>query len=149
MNINNEMMEKALCLAQKAFLKDEVPVGAVVVKENKIIGEGYNRREELGNSLAHAEIVAINQACENLGSWRLDGCELYVTLEPCPMCAGAIVNSRIDTVVYGAYDDRAGCFGSVQDFTDLPFNHKPNLVGGYMEKECRELLEVFFKGKRV
>ena len=148
MNINCEMMEKALCLAQKAFLKDEVPVGAVVVKENKIIGEGYNKREELGNSLAHAEIVAINQACEALGSWRLDGCSLYVTLEPCPMCAGAIINSRIDTVVYGAYDDRAGCFGSVQDFTDLPFNHKPNLVGGYMEKQCRELLEVFFKGKR-
>ena len=149
MDIRSEYMKEALCLAQKAFLKDEVPVGAVIIKENKIIGEGYNRREELGNSLAHAEIVAINQACESLGSWRLDGCELYVTLEPCPMCAGAIVNSRIDTVVYGAYDDRAGCFGSVQDFTDLPFNHKPNLVGGYMEKECRELLGVFFKGKRV
>ena len=106
MNISSEMMKKALCLAQKAFLKDEVPVGAVIVKENKIIGEGYNKREELQDALAHAEIVAINEACRNLGSWRLEGCTMYVTLEPCPMCTGAIINSRIDTVIYGAYDER-------------------------------------------
>ena len=149
MNINSEMMEKALCLAQKAFLKDEVPVGAVVVKGNKIIGEGYNRREELTNSLAHAEIIAINEACRTLGSWRLEGCEMYVTLEPCPMCAGALINSRIDTVIYGAYDDKGGCMGSLVDLSDFSFNHKVQIVGGYMEKECRQLLESFFKSKRT
>ena len=149
MDINSEMMKKALCLAQKAFLKDEVPVGAVIVKGNKIIGEGYNRREELTNSLAHAEIIAINRACEVLGSWRLDGCTLYVTLEPCPMCTGAVINSRIDTVVYGAYDEKGGCMGSLTDLTDFPFNHKVQVVGGYMEKECRHILESFFKVKRA
>ena len=148
MNISSEMMKKALCLAQKAFLKDEVPVGAVIVKENKIIGEGYNKREELQDALAHAEIVAINEACRNLGSWRLEGCTMYVTLEPCPMCTGAIINSRIDTVIYGAYDERGGCMGSLTDLTELPFNHKVNVVGGYMEKQCREILESFFAGKR-
>lgn len=148
MDINSQYMKKALCLAQKAFLKDEVPVGAVIVKGNKIIGEGYNTKEDNKNPLCHAEIIAINNACENIGSWRLDGCTMYVTLEPCPMCAGALINSRIDTVIYGAYDEKGGCFGSVSDFTDLPFNHRPNLIGGYMQQECKELLESFFKMKR-
>lgn len=149
MNINSEMMEKALCLAQKAFLKDEVPVGAVIVKGNKIIGEGYNKREADQDAVAHAEIIAITEACRALGSWRLDGCTMYVTLEPCPMCTGAIINSRIDTVIYGAYDEKGGCMGSLTDLTALPFNHKVSVVGGYMERQCRELLTSFFEGKRL
>jgi tRNA(adenine34) deaminase len=118
-------MGEALILAKNAEKHDDVPVGAVIVKNGEIIAKGQNRREEHKNSLAHAEIEAINNACSVLGSKYLTGCTLYVTLEPCPMCTGAIINSRIDRVVFGAYDDKAGCMGTMTDMTALSFNHKP------------------------
>jgi len=141
-------MLEALQLAQIAFDKGEVPVGAVVVKNGEIIGRGRNRRECDKNATAHAEIEAINEACKNLNSWRLNGCELYVTLEPCPMCAGAIINSRIDTVVYGADDDKAGSCGSLVNLFSLAYNHSPKLIRGFMEWESREILQSFFKKLR-
>ena len=141
-------MGEALILAKNAEKHADVPVGAVIVKNNEIIAKGQNRREEHKNSLAHAEIEAINQACSVLGSKYLIDCTLYVTLEPCPMCAGAIINSRLERVVYGAYDDKAGCFGTLTNFNDLPFNHKPQIIGGYMEKECSEMLSIFFENRR-
>lgn len=141
-------MQEALKLAREAASEGEVPVGAVVVKDDKIVGRGRNRREGAKNALAHAEIAAINNACTNLHGWRLWQCDLYVTLEPCPMCAGAIINSRIQNVYFGAYDNKAGCFGSVTDFNGFDFNHKPNIKGGILEDECRELLTGFFKSLR-
>lgn len=129
-------------------LEGEVPVGAVVVKDGEIVGEGRNRRELGKNALYHAELEAIDNACKKLGGWRLWQCDLYVTLEPCPMCAGAIINSRIKTVYYGARDNKAGSFGSVVNFNDIPYNHKPQLVGGVMEQECSEILSEFFKNLR-
>ena len=141
-------MGEALILAKNAEKHADVPVGAVIVKNGEIIAKGQNRREEHGNSLAHAEIEAINEACRVLGSKYLTDCILYVTLEPCPMCAGAIINSRIDKVVFGAYDDKAGCFGTLANFNDLAFNHKPIIAGGYMEKECSEILSIFFEKTR-
>jgi len=126
----------------------EVPVGAVIVKDGEIIATGRNRRETEKNALHHAEIEAINNACKALGGWRLFGCDLYVTLEPCPMCAGAIINSRIKTVYFGAYDNKAGSFGSVADFNRLPYNHKPEIIAGVMEEECSKLLSDFFKKLR-
>ncbi|MDE6413728.1 MAG: nucleoside deaminase, partial [Eubacterium sp.] len=126
----------------------EVPVGAVVVKDNVIVGEGRNRRELGKNALYHAEAEAIDQACKALGGWRLWQCEMYVTLEPCPMCAGAIINSRIKKVTFGAYDKKAGSFGSVVNFNDLPYNHKPEIVGGVCEEACSALLKDFFKRLR-
>lgn len=140
----SEFMKKALILAKNAALHADVPVGAVIVCDGKIIAEGQNKREKDNNSLLHAEIEAINEACRYKNSKYLTDCTLFVTLEPCPMCAGAIINSRIGKVVYGAYDDKAGCFGTLADFTDLPFNHKPEIIGGYMEKECSEVLSEFF-----
>ncbi len=137
-------MGEALILAKNAEKHADVPVGAVIVKNGEIIAKGQNRREEHKNSLAHAEIEAINNACSVLGSKYLTGCTLYVTLEPCPMCTGAIINSRIDRVVFGAYDDKAGCMGTMTDMTALNFNHKPEIIGGYMEKECAEVLTDFF-----
>ncbi len=144
----NEFMNRAIALAKESALEGEVPVGAVVVKGDEIVGEGRNRREYGKNALYHAEIEAINNACNNLGGWRLWECDLYVTLEPCPMCAGAIINSRIKKVVFGAYDLKAGSFGSVANFNDLPYNHKPEIVGGVMKDECAELLSSFFKTLR-
>lgn len=141
---NQEYMTYALSLAEKAFSKGEVPVGAVIVFDNKIIGCGYNKREEKQNALCHAEIEAIDEACRNLGSWRLDNCTMYVTLEPCPMCTGAIINSRLSRVVFGAYDKKAGCLGSLCNLADMPFNHKFQIIGGYMEQECQNLLSSFF-----
>lgn len=141
-------MKKAIALAMESEKEGEVPVGAVIVKNGKIIAEGRNRREIEKNALHHAEIEAIDNACEALGGWRLFGCDLYVTLEPCPMCAGAIINSRIKTVYFGAYDNKAGSFGSVADFNRLPYNHKPEIIAGVMEKECSELLTDFFKKLR-
>lgn len=141
-------MLRAIELAQLAALEGEVPVGAVVVKDNEIVGEGRNRRELGKNALYHAEIEAIDNACKRLGGWRLWQCDLYVTLEPCPMCAGAIINSRIKTVYYGAYDKKAGSFGSVIDFNTVPYNHKPEIVSGLMEQACSELLTDFFKNLR-
>lgn len=145
---HSEFMSEALILAKNAEKHADVPVGAVIVKNGKIIAKGQNKREKDKNSLLHAEIIAINEACEVLGSKYLTDCTLYVTLEPCPMCAGAIINSRIETVVFGAYDDKAGCFGTLANFNDLPFNHKPQIIGGYMEKECSDILSIFFEKRR-
>lgn len=142
-------MGEALSLAALAAQEGEVPVGAVVVKNNEIVGRGYNKREYGKNALYHAEIEAINQACKTLGGWRLWQCDLYVTLEPCPMCTGAIINSRIKKVVYGAYDKKAGSCGSVVNLFHLPYNHKPEVVGGFMEKECSLVLTEFFKQLRI
>ena len=141
-------MKKAIALAMECEKDGEVPVGAVVVKDGEIIAEGRNRRETEKNALCHAEIEAINNACKKLGGWRLFGCDLYVTLEPCPMCAGAIINSRIKTVYFGAYDNKAGSFGSVADFNRIPYNHKPEIIAGVMEEECSKLLTDFFKKLR-
>lgn len=141
-------MLRALELAQEAAAAGEVPVGAVVVKEGRVIGEGRNRREAGKTALAHAELEAIHQACQTLGTWRLTGCDLYVTLEPCPMCAGGILNARIDRVVYGARDSKAGSCGSVTDLFALPYNHKPAAEGGLLEGECGAVLSDFFRGLR-
>ena len=140
-----EYMSEALKLAYKSLQENEVPVGAVVVKDDKIIGRGRNRREKLNNALSHAEIEAINDACNTLGSWRLEDCDLYVTLEPCPMCAGAIINARINKVVYGAKDINGGAVSSVISMFDLDFNHRPKVVTSVLEKECSEILTDFFK----
>lgn len=144
----NEFMQKAIELAKASASEGEVPVGAVVVKDGEIVGKGRNRREIGKNALYHAEIEAIDNACKELGGWRLWQCDLYVTLEPCPMCAGAIINSRIKNVYFGAYDKKAGSFGSVADFNTLPYNHKPQIYGGIMEEECASLLSDFFKKLR-
>lgn len=144
-----DYMKQALLLAKNAEKDADVPVGAVIVCENKIIAKGQNKREKEKNSLLHAEIQAIDEACRVKESKYLTGCTLYVTLEPCPMCAGAIINSRIDRVVFGAYDDKAGCFGTLADFNSLGFNHKPEIIGGYMEEQCREVLSEFFEKVRL
>lgn len=141
-------MQEAVKLAAQAASEGEVPVGAVVVKDGKIVGRGRNRREADKNALAHAEIEAINDACSQLGSWRLNGCELYVTLEPCPMCAGAIINSRLDRVVFGAMDKKAGSVGSVINMFELPYNHRPIVTVGIGQQECSEVLSNFFKDLR-
>lgn len=146
--IHSDFMSQAMILAKNAEKHGDVPVGAVIVKKGKIIAKGQNRREKDKNSLLHAEIVAIDEACKAIESKYLTDCTLYVTLEPCPMCAGAIINSRIDRVVFGAYDDKAGCFGTLTDFNTLSFNHRPEIIGGYMEKECREILTEFFSKRR-
>ena len=139
-------MSEALKLAKISFDENEVPVGAVIVKNNKIIGKGRNRREQLKNALSHAEIEAINDACENLRSWRLDGCDMYVTLEPCPMCAGAIINARIKNLYFGAMEPKSGAVGSKLNlFTDYKFNHSVNTVSDVLEDECVALLKDFFK----
>ena len=141
-------MKLAITEAQKAAEKGEVPVGAVIVKNGEVISTGHNLREEKQNALSHAEIEAINLACQKLGSWRLDDCELYVTLEPCPMCTGAIINARIKTVIFGAYDSKMGCMDSVINLCDYPFNHKVEIYGGIMEDDCLEVLQGFFKKLR-
>ena len=141
-------MKTALEYAQKAFDLGEVPVGAVIVRDGKVIGTGRNRREKTHNALAHAEIEAINAACAEVGDWRLDDCELYVTLEPCPMCSGATINSRIKTVVFGAYDTKAGSLGSIANFANIPYAYTPEVYGGISENECRDLLTEFFKDMR-
>ncbi len=141
-------MRVALDEAQRAKDIGEVPVGAAVVYKDRVIATSYNEREKNKMATAHAELIAIERACRYLGSWRLTGCTLYVTLEPCPMCAGAIVNSRIDRVVYGASDSGAGCFGSVINFNAYPFNHAVQVTEGVCEDECRELLQSFFEERR-
>lgn len=141
-------MGLALILARRAAALGEVPVGAVVVRDGEVVGEGYNLRESGKSALAHAELIAIRDACRRLGGWRLWQCDLYVTLEPCPMCTGAAINSRLVRVVYGARDPRAGCCGSLIDLTALPFNHRPQLVGGVREEECAALLRQFFADLR-
>lgn len=145
----NEFMKRACELARLSAAEGEVPVGAVVVKDGVIVGEGRNRREKGKNALYHAELQAIDSACRALGGWRLWQCEMFVTLEPCPMCAGAIINSRIKKVTFGAYDKKAGSFGSVVDFNALAYNHKPQLEGGVDERECAALLSDFFEKLRA
>ncbi len=141
-------MREALKLAREAAAEGEVPVGAVIVKSDIIIASGRNRRETDKNALCHAELEAIHNACVRLGGWRLWQCELYVTLEPCPMCAGAIINARIPRVVFGASDKKAGSCGSVVNLFELPYNHKPELVGGVLADESAQLLTDFFKRLR-
>ena len=149
-NRDEVYMKKALELAQIAAEQGEVPVGAIVVKKStgEIVGRGFNRREYGRSPLTHAEIVAIDEASKRLGGWRLIDCELFVTLEPCPMCAGAMINSRVERVVFGAYDAKAGSCGSVIDLFDLPYNHKPELRGGVLENECADILSEFFRKLR-
>lgn len=142
------IMRLALAQAHVAFREKEAPIGAVVCRKGEIISFGRNRRENAKNALLHAEIEAISGACKALGGWRLEGCELFVTLEPCPMCAGAIINSRISTVIFGASDPKAGVCGSVLDLFSFPFNHKPVVVKGVLENECSSLLKSFFAGLR-
>ena len=150
MNDSNDeiFMRRALELAKGAAELGEVPVGAVIVKDGEIIAEDFNRRELDKNAAAHAELLAINKACERLGGWRLTGCTLYVTLEPCPMCAGAIVNSRISRVVFAAKDPRAGAFGSVLNLNFYPLNHKPKLESGLCGIEASAQLRDFFSSLR-
>jgi len=143
-----KFMKMALRLAKTSDAEGEVPVGAVVVHNGKIISEGRNRRENAKNALNHAEIEAIDGACRALGGWRLFGCDLYVTLEPCPMCAGAIINSRIERVIFGAFDKKAGSCGSVVNLFELPYNHKPEIISGVCEEECSSVLSEFFKQLR-
>ena len=145
---HEEFMKEALLLAEISASEGEVPVGAVVVCDGKIVGTGRNIRETEKNALCHAEIEAINNACKNLGGWRLFKCDLYVTLEPCPMCAGAIINSRIKNVYFGASDYKNGACGSVVNLFQLDFNHKPNFESGILETECSEILTRFFKNLR-
>ena len=141
-------MFEALLEAKKAAEENEVPVGAVIVKNGEIIARGRNMREKKQNALSHAEIEAINNACKKLNNWHLDDCEIYVTLEPCPMCTGAIINSRIKTVIFGAYDFKAGCMDSVINLCNYPFNHKPEIYGGICEEECTKILQNFFEKLR-
>ena len=143
-----EFMKEALQLAKEAFDDGEVPVGAVVVRKGEIVGRGRNRREKGKNALYHAEIEAINNACSALGGWRLWECELYVTLEPCPMCAGAIVNARIPQVYFGAYDAKNGCCGSVANVLELQNGYHPAYEGRIMEDECAAIMSAFFKRLR-
>ncbi|MGN0616086.1 tRNA adenosine(34) deaminase TadA [Ruminococcus flavefaciens] len=146
----DKYMSRALELAREAFDEGEVPVGAVVVKKTtgEIVGEGRNMREKAKNALAHAEIMAIDEACRTLGGWRLPECAIYVTLEPCPMCCGAIINSRIDNVIFGAYDVKSGSAVSVQKMFELPYNYRPEVTGGVMEEECSAILSDFFRQLR-
>ena len=148
MDDNEIYMREAAKMARKAAKKDEVPVGAVVVHSGRIISRAHNLRETKKDPLAHAEIIAIRKAARKLHGWRLEGCTLYVTLEPCPMCAGAIVNSRIDQVVFGAYDPKAGAFGSLYDLAEGKLNHRPKVTGGVLKDECAKLLKDYFAAKR-
>ena len=142
-------MRQAIDLARGCISDGDIPVGCVVVSPGgAVIGRGRNRREADSRATAHAEIEAINDACAALGSWRLTGCTLYVTLEPCPMCAGAIINARIGAVRYGAKEDKSGCCGSVLNLFEERFNHRPRVYGGLLEAECRGLLEEFFQDLR-
>ena len=144
-----QLMDEALALAREAAADGEVPVGCVIVRQGKIVGRGRNRREKNRSALAHAEVEAIRQACETLGGWRLWECTLYVTLEPCPMCAGAIINARIPRVVYGARDTKAGSCGSVCDLFAMDYNHHPQVESGIREEECAALLTEFFQNLRI
>ena len=141
---DNDFMMLAIEQAKLSASELEVPVGAVITKHGEIVSVGRNRRENGKNALAHAELEAIDLACKKLGGWRLWECEMFVTLEPCPMCTGAIINSRIRRLVYGAADTKAGSCGSVINLFDLPYNHKPEVVSGFMQEECSALLSEFF-----
>ena len=146
---DREYMEEALALAREAAREGEVPVGCVIVRDGVIVGRGRNRREQARSALSHAELEAIQDACRTLGGWRLWDCTLYVTLEPCPMCAGAIINARIPRVVFGARDNKAGSCGSVCDLFSMAYNHHPQAVPGVLEEDCAQVLRDFFKDLRV
>ncbi|MEG1782694.1 MAG: tRNA adenosine(34) deaminase TadA [Oscillospiraceae bacterium] len=146
---HRDFMAQALSLAEKAYALGEVPVGAVIVYKDTVIAQGYNCRETQNNALCHAEIVAIDAACKALGSWRLKDCTLYVTLEPCIMCTGAIINSRIKRVVFASIDFKAGGMGGLCQLTTLPLNHRPDVIMGVMEEECSEVLQRFFRELRA
>ena len=147
--MDTQFMAQALELARQAAEEGEVPVGCVIVRDGQIVGRGRNRRETQKTALGHAEIEAIADACKNLGGWRLWDCTLYVTLEPCPMCAGAIINARIPRVVFGAEDEKNGACGSVCDLFSLPFNHQPKVEKGLCREECTALLQEFFRNLRL
>ena len=147
--MDEKYMTEALRLAKKAAALGEVPVGAVIVHNGKVIARGYNRREMDQNGLAHAELTAMLRACKKLDSWRLEDCTLYVTLEPCPMCAGAIINTRIPRVVIGAKDPKGGAMGGVTDLLEHPWNHHPQVEFGLLEEDCSSLLKNFFKELRA
>ena len=150
MTVEEKYMKEAIKQAKKAYAIDETPIGCVIVYEDKIIARGYNRRNTDKSTLAHAEITAIKKACKKLGDWRLEGCTLYVTLEPCPMCAGAIVQSRIDRVVVGSMNPKAGCAGSVLNILQTDgFNHQTELTTGILKEECSQLMTSFFKELRM
>lgn len=147
--LNEKYMEEALKEAQKAYNYDEVPIGCVIVKNDKIIAREFNKREINKDASAHAEMLAIKEACKVVGNWRLEDCDLYVTLEPCPMCSGAIIQSRIANVFYGAKDKKGGCVESCLNMFDVKgFNHYPGYTGGVKEAECGEIISSFFKQKR-
>jgi len=149
-SVQEKYMREALKQAKKAYKLGEVPIGCVIVHEGVIIGRGYNRRNTDKNTLAHAEITAINRASKKIGDWRLEECTLYVTLEPCQMCAGAIVQARIPEVVMGCMNPKAGCAGSVLNILDMPeFNHQVAVTKGVMEQECSDMLKTFFAELRV
>lgn len=145
---DKECMLLALEQAKLSAEELEVPVGAVITRNGELVSVGRNRRENGKNALAHAELEAIDLACKKLGGWRLWECDMFVTLEPCPMCTGAIINSRIRRLVYGASDNKAGSCGSVVNLFDLPYNHKPEVIEGFMQDECSEILSTFFKNLR-
>ena len=145
---HEDYMLEALDLARACLTSGDVPVGCVVVKDGQIIGRGRNRREVDGDATAHAEVEAIREACARLGSWRLSDCALYVTLEPCPMCAGAIINARIREVRYGAREEKSGCCGSVLNLFEERFNHRPRIYQGPLERECEGMLQTFFQSLR-
>ena len=147
--MDTRFMEEALALARQAAEEGEVPVGCVIVKDDQIVGRGRNRRQTAKTALGHAEIEAIADACKTLGGWRLWQCKLYVTLEPCPMCAGAIINARIPEVVIGAKDEKGGACGSVCDLFSMDFNHHPSVTWGVLERESQALLTEFFEALRV
>lgn len=144
-----EFMRLAIEEAKKSAAMGEVPVGAIIVRGDEVIASAYNRRESSKNALSHAETEAIYKACQTLGGWRLWECEMYVTLEPCPMCAGAILNARLKKVTFGAYDDKNGAVSSVMQMYDLPFTFQPEIEGGVLETECAALLTEFFKDLRA
>ncbi len=149
-NLTEKYMKEALRQAKKAYALGEVPIGCVIVHEGQIIGRGYNRRNTDKNTLAHAEITAINKASKKIGDWRLEECTLYVTLEPCQMCAGAIVQARIPQVVMGCMNPKAGCAGSILNILEMPeFNHQVTVTRGVLEAECSEMLKTFFTELRV
>lgn len=145
---DEKFMKKALMEAKKARNEDEVPIGAVIVVDGKVIARGRNNRERTQNAVNHAEIIAIQKACKKTGSWRLDGATLYVTIEPCAMCMGAIINARIPRVVFGARDKKAGCCGTLYDLNEGKFNHTTEVVDGVLQEECGEIIRTYFEEKR-
>lgn len=148
-NINEKFMREAIKEAKKALAADEVPVGCVIVCEGRVISRAYNKREKLQNATAHAEMLCIQKACKKLKAFRLNCCEMYVTLEPCPMCAGAIINARLNKLYFGAYDPKGGACGTLYNITeDKRLNHRAKTEGGLLKEECAELLKNFFGGKR-